>query len=207
MSQLLEHLEFVLQELEKNKNIDVVYLDFAKAFDKVDHELLIHKLQCYGIQGSLLEWIKSFLTDRYQTVSVNGTQSYKSKVKSGVPQGTVLGPLLFLVYINDIDRCIKHSFTSCFADDTRVSKGITQSTDVKYLQEDLNSVIQWTSKNNMLLHEKKFQYVNHSSGESKLLRELPFTSELYEYITPNGTVLSPVESVRDLGINVSSNLT
>ena len=190
-----------------NTDTDCIYLDYAKAFDKVDHELLIHKLQCYGIRGSLLEWIKSFLTDRYQTVSVNGTHSYKSKVMSGVPQGTVLGPLLFLVYINDIDRCIQHSFISCFADDTRVSKGISQSTDVQYLQQDLNSVIQWTSKNNMLLHEKKFQYVNHNTGDSKLLQELPFTTELYEYITPNGTILSPVDSVRDLGIKVTSSLT
>ena len=207
LTQLLNHINIVILNFINNTDTDCIYLDYAKAFDLVDHELLIHKLQCYGIQGSLLAWIKSFLTDRYQTVSVNGTHSYKSKVKSGVPQGTVLGPILFLVYINDIDKCIKHSFISCFADDTRVSKGISDSADVKHLQEDLNQVIKWTSKNNMKLHEKKFQYVNHNCGDSKLLEELPFTSELHEYITPNGTILSPIDSVRDLGIKVTQSLT
>ena len=207
LTQLLNHINIVILNFINNTDTDCIYLDYAKAFDLVDHELLIHKLQCYGIQGSLLAWIKSFLTDRYQTVSVNGTHSYKSKVKSGVPQGTVLGPILFLVYINDIDKCIKHSFISCFADDTRVSKGISDSADVKHLQEDLNQVIQWTSKNNMKLHEKKFQYVNHNCGDSKLLEQLPFTSELHEYITPNGTILSPIDSVRDLGIKVTQSLT
>ena len=206
LTQLLNHINIVILNFSNNKDTDCIYLDYAKAFDKVDHELLIHKLNCYGIQGSLLEWIKSFLNERYQTVSVNGTHSYKSKVKSGVPQGTVLGPLLFLVYINDIDKCIKHSFISCFADDTRLSKGISLSNDVKHLQQDLDSVMQWTSKNNMLLHEKKFQYVNHSTGDSKLLKELPFTSELYQYVTSNGTILPPIDSVRDLGIKVTSNL-
>ena len=206
LTQLLNHINIVILNFINNTDTDCIYLDYAKAFDKVDHELLIHKLKCYGIQGSLLEWIKSFLNERYQTVSVNGTHSYKSKVKSGVPQGTVLGPLLFLVYINDIDQCIKHSFISCFADDTRVSKGISMSNDVQYLQEDLNSVMQWTSKNNMLLHEKKFQYVNHNTGDTKLLKELPFTSEFYHYRTSNGTILAPIDSVRDLGIKVTSNL-
>ena len=206
LTQLLNHINIVILNFINNTDTDCIYLDYAKAFDLVDHELLIHKLQCYGIQGSLLAWIKSFLTDRYQTVSVNGTHSYKSKVKSGVPQGTVLGPILFLVYLNDIDKCIKHSFISCFADDTRVSMGISDSADVKHLQEDLNQVIQWTSKNNMKLHEKKFQYVNHNCGDSKLLEELPFTSELHEYITPNGTILSPIDSVRDLGIKVTQSL-
>ena len=207
LTQLLNHINIVILNFINNKDTDCIYLDYAKAFDKVDHELLIHKLQAYGIQGPLLNWIKSFLSERYQTVSVNGTHSYRSKVQSGVPQGTVLGPLLFLIFINDIDKCIKHSFISCFADDTRVGEGIAECTDCEHLQEDLNSVIQWTAENNMLLHEGKFQYINHNCGESKLLQELPFTSELYEYITPNGTILSPEDSVRDLGIKVTSSLT
>lgn len=206
LTQLLNHINIVILNFINNKDTDCIYLDYAKAFDKVDHELLLHKLQCYGIQGSLLNWIKSFLTKRYQTVSVNGTHSYKSEVKSGVPQGTVLGPILFLVYINDIDKCIKHSFISCFADDTRVSKGISASADVNSLQEDLDSIIQWTAKNNMSLHEKKFQYVNHNCGDSKLLEELPFTSELFQYNTPSGILLPPIDSVRDLGIKVTANL-
>ena len=206
LTQLLNHINTVLLNFINNKDTDCIYLDYAKAFDKVDHEILIHKLQCYGIQGTLLEWIKSFLNNRYQCVSVNGTHSYTSKVISGVPQGTVLGPLLFLVFVNDMNTCIQHSFISSFADDTRIKKDIAACTDVKYLQDDLNSVCKWTTENNMMLHEKKFEYINHSTGDSKLLKELPYTSELYQYSTPNDTVMSPVSSVRDLGVTITPDL-
>ena len=206
LTQLLNHINQVIINFINNSDTDCIYLDYAKAFDRVDHDLLLHKLHCYGIRGPLLKWIKSFLTERHQSVSVNGTHSYKSEVKSGVPQGTVLGPILFLIYINDIDKCIKHSFISCFADDTRVCKCIAKSADVQFLQEDINSVIDWTTKNNMALHEKKFQYVNHNCGGSKLLEELPFTSELFQYTTPNGTSLKPVDAVRDLGIKITPTL-
>ena len=83
--------------------MDVIYLDFAKAFDKVDHAIVLTKLSLLGIKGKLLDWIKSFLTDRTQYVVVNGFLSDPCKVISGVPQGSVLGPLLFLVLIGDID--------------------------------------------------------------------------------------------------------
>ena len=206
LTQLLAHINIVLENFLLNKDTDSIYLDYAKAFDKVDHELLIHKLQCYGIQGELLQWIKAFLSNRYQSVAINGVHSYKSKVKSGVPQGTVLGPLLFLIFINDINCCIKHSLISCFADDTRIKKAISSSADVDLLQEDLNNTVQWTSDNNMVLHENKFEYINHSTGDAKLLKQLPFTSEYYQYKTPNGATLSPIESVRDLGVLISSDL-
>ena len=206
LTQLLDHINTVLLNFIQNKDTDCIYLDYAKAFDKVDHEILIHKLKCYGIQGQLLNWIESFLKDRSQCVSVNGTHSYSSKVQSGVPQGTVLGPLLFLIFVNDMNTCIKHSFISSFADDTRIKKAIASCGDVLELQEDLNSVVKWTAENNMMLHEKKFEYVNHSTGESKLLKELPFTSELYQYTTPSGTLISPVTSVRDLGVKIKPDL-
>ena len=109
--------------------MDVVYLDFAKAFDKVDHNILLHKLKSLGINGKTLRWIQSFLEDRVQRVVVNGQLSTPSQVISGVPQGSVLGPLLFLVLIGDIDENIVNSLIASFADDTRATKGIKTETD------------------------------------------------------------------------------
>ena len=206
LTQLLSHINTVFENLLQGKDTDSIYLDYAKAFDKVDHDLLIHKLKCYGITGGLLTWIEQFLKNRTQCVVINGTKSYTSEVKSGVPQGTVLGPLLFLIYINDINNCITDSFVSCFADDTRIKKGVSSTSDVEKLQEDLNNVVQWSADNNMALHTDKFEYMNHAYGDSKLLKHLPFTSEFYEYTTPNGTIITPKEIIRDLGVLISSDL-
>tara|TARA_B110000196_G_scaffold313297_1_gene319802 strand:- start:36 stop:1004 length:969 start_codon:yes stop_codon:yes gene_type:complete len=105
-----------------------------------------------------------------------------------------------------MNTCIKHSFISSFADDTRMKKGITGCADVEGLQHDLNAVTEWTSSNNMKLHERKFEYISHSTGESKLLKELPYTAELHQYTTPNGTVMTPLDSVRDLGVTITPDL-
>ena len=119
LSHLLEHYDLVLTHLENGHNVDSIYLDFSKAFDKVDIDILCHKMKLLGICGTLAKWIHSFLTNRKQFVLVNGSISEISWVKSGVPQGTVLGPILFLILIYDIDKDVS-SKVSLFADDTRV---------------------------------------------------------------------------------------
>jgi hypothetical protein len=140
--------------LEKGLNVDTIYLDFAKVFDKVDHKVLLAKLALLGIGGKLLKWIESFLTYRSQYVLVNGFLSEPSEVKSGVPQGSVIGPLLFLVLIADIDAELGTSFLSSFADDTCASREIGSTHDASLLQEDLNAIYKWAELNNMKFNGK-----------------------------------------------------
>ena len=103
LGQLLAHTERLLHHVEKGQNVDVIYLDFSKAFDRVDHTILLHKMKVNGIDGKLLKWIQSFLTGRSQQVSVNHILSEETEVICGVSQGFVLGPLFFFVMIQDID--------------------------------------------------------------------------------------------------------
>ena len=206
LTQLLLHIDIILHNLLHNKDTDVIYLDYAKAFDKVDHQILLKKLHAYGVRGQLLTWLNVYLSNREQTVVINGEHSYPAKVVSGVPQGTVLGPILFIIYLNDLQCCIKNSVISSFADDTRIKKAIDATQDTLLLQSDLDSAITWSDENNMLLHQQKFELITHSTSQRNILHELPFQSEFTEYHTADGSVISPQPTVRDLGVTVSSDL-
>ena len=196
VSQLLNHYDKILSLLESGLNVDVIYLDFAKAFDKVDHAIVLSKLSLLGIKGKLLDWIKSFLTDRTQYVVVNGFLSDPCKVISGVPQGSVLGPLLFLVLIGDIDADINSSFLSSFADDTRVGKGIKATNDAIHLQTDLKSVYQWAIDNNMEFNNTKFELLQY--GLNFVIKKT------VKYFAPDGTQITAKSHVKDLGVLMSS---
>ena len=206
LTQLLKHIDIILNNFLEGHDTDSIYLDFCKAFDKVDHLTLLAKLYAYGIRGKLLEWLKSYLSDRNQTVVVNGSHSHPAKVLSGVPQGTVLGPILFLIYINDLNKCVNHSIISHFADDTRILKAIKVSSDVSLLQEDLYETITWSKSNKMQMHDEKFELINHTINKSNTLKLLPFASELFEYTTTDGILITPTDLVRDLGINVTPDI-
>ena len=206
MTQLLSHVEKIYESLNNNEEVDVIYLDFAKAFDKVDHQVLLAKLERYGIGGHALAWLREFLLDRKQAVVVEGQRSSLMTVLSGVPQGTVLGPVLFVLYINDLLESIKSSNGLGFADDTKLIGAIKSMLGVAALQDDLNRVTEWSECNNMQLHEQKFEVLSYSlkCKEAKYLRELPLYPETSEYTTPRGHLISPKETVRDLGVYVSS---
>ena len=160
--------------------VDMVYLDFAKAFDKVDHGVLLHKIKTLGITGKLGVWLYHFLTHRTHFVRLQGGISHASPVLSGVPQGTVLGPLFFLILMGDINSGISSSSIVSFADDTRLYHGISNVDDCSFLQNDLNSVYDWASCNNMSFNAQKFQYIcfsPHSSSSSNV-----YTSSSFDII-------------------------
>ena len=141
-TQLINVVEDVQRAFDQQKQVDLIMLDFQKAFDTVPHKRLLHKLKSYGIEGQTLKWISLWLTNRLQRVTVDGATSTWVQVKSGVPQGTVLGPLLFLVYINDIGNNIS-STLRLFADDCLLYRVIDSLEDVYLLQQDLNLIANW----------------------------------------------------------------
>ena len=120
---------------------DIILMDFAKAFDKVPHKRLLYKLHWYGVRGSIHHWIQSFLNNHTQRVIIDGTLSSSMSITSGVPQGTILGSLLFLM---DLPECIKHSTIRSFADDRILHRPIKCEHDTLLLQEDINSLYAWT---------------------------------------------------------------
>ena len=199
LSQLLSHYDKILEILASGSNVDAVYLDFAKAFDKVDHGILLKKLSLLGIRGKLLEWIKSFLSCRKQMVLVNGVLSDPAPVTSGVPQGSVIGPLLFLVLIGDIDKNIVSSFLSSFADDTRLLRKVSGVRDASSLQTDLEAVYQWAEDNNCAFNNKKFEALRYGIDEI-----LKLTTS---YTAPDGTLISVKDHIRDLGVTMSADAT
>ena len=147
VTQLLSVLHDVGASLDAGEEIDVIYLDFSKAFDSVPHRRLLHKLSLFGIQGSLHEWFADYLTSRYQRVLVDGEFSPWVPVTSGVPQGSLLGPFLFLLHINDLPEVISRATTiALFADDAKCSRVVRSSEDCAVLQSDLNRLSDWSKQ-------------------------------------------------------------
>ena len=140
--QLITLTEDSLHALDHQKQVDIILLDFAKAFDTVPHQRLLTKLQYYGIRNNTFNWIKTWLTDRTQCVLLNGKSSTPVTVTSGVPQGTVLGPLMFLLYINDSTRSISSPLW-LFDDDCLLYRVIDSQNDASILQQDLDRLSEW----------------------------------------------------------------
>ena len=131
--------------LDSGGQTDVIYLDFTKAFDSVPHHLLIHTFQTFGFNGTLLNWFHSHLNNRYQRVLIHGSMSTKLPVRSGVPQGSILGPLMFILYVNDIaDNIPNLSFKTLYADDAKIGSEIKSMQNWVDLQSDLNIFTRWS---------------------------------------------------------------
>ena len=136
----------MLKHIDQGKQVDVLILNFSKAFDTVPHRCLLGKLEHYGVRNNLLRWCESFFVGRFQSVLVDGVKSAEESVLSGVPQGTVLGPLMFLLYINDLPSRL-NSDTRCrlFADDCLLYRIIDGLEDQVQLQSDLRELEQWAA--------------------------------------------------------------
>ena len=198
-TQLVQHYYSVLRMIEGGQRADVVYLDFAKAFDKVDHGVLLNKLVQLGVNGQIFKWLHEFLLGRTQVVTVSGAESRPETVLSGVPQGTVLGPVLFLIHVLDIDKYVASSTVTSFADDTRVLKSISTDEDRNALQRDLEGVYRWAEVNNMVFNSTKFEYIQYSEGRVE-------EGEVLEYKAPEDTNIDKISEVKDLGVILSDDL-
>ena len=196
-TQLLFYLDKCLKTVAAGGVVDVIYFDFAKAFDTVPHQRLMKKVYAYGIRGKLYQWIKAFLTNRKQTVKVNGISSVEAAVTSGIPQGTVLGPLLVVIYINDLLDNVK-SNGLLFADDTKIFKEITGKDDALSMQYDINSMEKWTHDWLLSFHPGKCHVVTLGKLENIQLA--------FRY-TVNGEEIEHVFNEKDLGVYIDSDLT
>ena len=195
-SQLLITTTDFFSAFDSKTQTDIGVLDFSRAFDTVPHERLISKLAHYGIQGQLNSWIQAFLSNRSMQVVVDGEVSKSAPVISGVPQGTVMGPLLFLLYINDMPEVVSEgTFIRLFADDCLVYRLIHTTADQIILQNDLNKLQQWSEKWGMRFNPGKCEIMH-------IARSKPMT-KFYELC---GQFLSTVDSSKYLGVIISNNL-
>ena len=158
-------------------------MDFAKAFDKVPHQRLLYKLHFYGIQNETLNWISAFLSNRTQTVVLDGESSDVAPVTSGVPQGTVLGPVLFLVYINDLPEYLKSSKLRLFADDSIIFKCIKSKEDCDRLQEDLDAAAKWEEDWLMAFHPDKCTVLTVSNKKNSIKQDYILHSHTLESVS------------------------
>ncbi|MFZ2538708.1 MAG: reverse transcriptase family protein [Oscillospiraceae bacterium] len=200
MLQLLHMLDKWTTYLEEGGQVDAIYTDFEKAFDKVPHKRLISKLHSYGLNSALVNWIKSFLCNRKQRIRVNGSYSGWGRVTSGIPQGSVLGPILFLLYINDLpDFCEKDSGIYLFADDAKLYKHVTVLDDNNKLQTSLNALQEWSDKWLLKLNINKCKIISFGRN----------VDDSYKYFITkdqNNIQLVRESNMNDLGVTLDSKL-
>jgi hypothetical protein len=183
-SNLVEFMDKVTKAVDEGKSVDIFYLDFAKAFDKVPRQRLVKKLNAKGVHGKAVRWIKNWLSERTQTVFIRGESSRPCPVESGVPQGTVLGPTLFTVFIDDLDleviREMLNVWMNKFADDTKGGKVIESIQDKENLQRALDMLCDWAEKWGMSFNVQKCKIMHVGKN-----------NPCYEY-TMRGTKLGTV---------------
>ena len=191
---LLSFLEKATKIIDDGGSIDMVYLDFAKAFDMVPKHRLVSKLKAHGFGGDILRWIENWLSDRKQRVRLNGKLSSWIPVTSGVPQGSVLGPILFVIFINDLEQDIRAEVVLKFADDTKIGQQMRGPEDREILQHSLDKVVSWAGRWGMKFNVSKCHILHLGKNNPK-----------YQY-TMSGEPLEVTTEERDLGVLITDNL-
>ena len=209
VTNLIEVLNIWSESVSHGIPVDVLYLDYEKAFDKVPHERLIRQLNKFGIKGNTLLWIKDYLHDRSQRVRVNGAMSSSIKVLSGVPQGSVLGPALFLIFVADVSSIINNCI-SLYADDTKIFNSLFENSH-ESLQEDINTLSRWADEMQMSYNIDKCHTLHLGSRNKHHTYFLPKITDIKKTATAESytITLHPLKNVKeekDLGVIVDENL-
>ncbi|MCP4268390.1 MAG: hypothetical protein GY777_22910, partial [Candidatus Brocadiaceae bacterium] len=193
LTHLLDFFYDIFKMYDEEKAVDIIYLDFQKAFDKVPHKRLLAKIKAHGIDGNVYLWLKNWLSNRKQRVVINGKSSPILNVISGVPQGSVLGPVLFLIYINDLDNelCCK---ISKFADDTKIGNNSVTSFQRQQIQNDLDKLTEWAERWQMKFNIERCKML-HIGNKNQHAQNLM-----------NGIPLKSVDKEKDLGVIISNDL-
>ena len=186
LTNLLCFLEEITKWVDDGSPVDVINLDFQKAFDKVPHQRLLFKLKSHGMGNSLIHSIEQWLTDRRQRVVVDGEVSSWKSILSGVPQGSLLGPILFLVYINDLEEGVTGNILK-FADDTKLFRKVKGIGDKQNLQDDIDKLVKWSEKRQMIFNFGKCKCLHTGPGNTSMNYDM------------GGTILSKTVKENDLG--------
>ena len=196
-SQLLKVYNTIGSILDKGGQIDIIFLDFSKAFDCIDHTMLLYKLHnLFGIGGNLLMWIQDYLSGRTQRVLVEHANSVFKDVSSGVPQGSILGPMLFLLFINGMPSVTTSCTTALFADDSKCFKQIVDVNDCQSLQKDLDALYNWSKAWKMDFNPTKCKVLSISRSRNPIV----FAYKM------NDVILEHVTTFKDLGVIIDESL-
>ena len=193
---LLQFQHYLTESIEGGHQVDCIYTDYSKAFDRVPHCALLQKLRCFGLGDRVLEWLRSFLLDRFQCVRIGNFLSRQISAKSGVPQGSHCGPLLFKLFTNDV---VLNVSSPCllFADDMKLYRVIRTSEDACLLQEDLNCLVSWSTENSLNLNISKCTVITFTRKQNFIHAD---------YVV-GSTTLSRSYSIKDLGVLLDSQIT
>ena len=196
---IINTLQYIYDNLDEGNTVISFFLDFSKAFDCVDHSILLDKMGVYGVRGIARNWFQSYLTGRQQYVSLNGENSELCLIDRGVPQGSILGPLLFLIFINDFPNCSNFFKFTLFADDSTLSckfNNISNNQIINTLTLELVNINNWISSNRIKINTNKSNFIIFSYRKKVEIEQIPF----------HDSFIHSTNSTKFLGIIIDKNL-